>query len=540
MAFDLGAVVAHIKADITDFKKGVSDAQTSTSGLKDKLGGLQDGVSSLFKVMGGIAAAVGVSMAFKDIVNAATDAQKEMAKFDALMQNTFGKTPEVLDEMKQGVLDTAEAFIKLGFDDEATANAMAKSIVVTKDLTESQKEMALAADFARLKGIGIEESQRVLQMAYMGNQRVLKQYGIELEDSATKMEIFTAIQNVAGGQAEAFSNTYAGASAKFAVEFENLKETLGEVFLPILTQVFSKLSEFVNYLNSSDLAWFRTAVQGLGWVLGEFATLVGSVVMQVIAWFNTYLMPFVQMLVVFFQENWAAIYANIMIVWNAIMELIKVAWDFVWTILSVGLGALVQFMIENWDHISAIIMGAWEIIKGIVQTAWSIVYGIISVGLAVLKGDWSGAWEAVKTMLSGAWDGIKGILNGALDFIKGWGGWLFDELTKPFRDAWATIEGLINKIKDGLDFTKKHSPSVVDIVSRGVGLVNKALGGLAMDVNLPEKASFGAGVLPNGKIIGAVYVDMKDAFISDSASATRMGEKIGDSIVKKLQYNVRF
>jgi hypothetical protein len=116
---------------------------------------------------------------------------------------------------------------------------------------------------------------------------------------------------------------------------------------------------------------------------------------------------------------------------------------------------------------------------------------------------------------------------------------LFDELTAPFRRAWDTIQDIVNKIKNALDFTKRHSPSVLDIVRSGVGQVNKALEGLTVSPALNPKLAF-AGVTQGNTGINNITISLAGAYITDFSQATDLGERIGDSIIKKLQMNVKF
>ena len=183
-----------------------------------------------------------------------------------------------------------------------------------------------------------------------------------------------------------------------------------------------------------------------------------------------------------------------------------------------------------------------DIITGIVQLAWSIVYGVIKVGLALLTGDWDKAWKAILQMVDGAWTGIKNIFNGILEFISGWGGQLIDRLSVPFREALRRAQDAVNKIKNLLDFTKRNSPSVVDIVNRGVDLVNKELDGLEWSTTVTPHAAVAVATngVAGGSMFNQVTVNLDGAMISDEAGATRLAEIVGDNIIRKLQYNVRF
>ena len=209
------------------------------------------------------------------------------------------------------------------------------------------------------------------------------------------------------------------------------------------------------------------------------------------------------------------------------------------------INAFKEFITQNWTTIQTITMAIWDMISGYFKLWWAIVSGIFKIALALLKGDWGAAWDAVVEMITNAWEAIKQIFNGVINFIKGWGGILLSELIRPFQDAWNKISELVNKIKDALDFTKRHSPSVVDIVQKGVRLVNRAFDDLPINMpNLTPATGMGASMIGgtgNGGLTNlTLQINMDGAIISDDFGAQRIAEKVGDSIVKKLQQNIRF
>ncbi len=241
--------------------------------------------SKTMKVVGGAMTAVGVAgvMAMKDWMQKAADAEVEMARFEATMTANFGKAPKLFREVRDAALETSKAFIKLGFDDEETANSFARLAAQTRDATEAKKYLAIAADLARYKSIGLSEATQALTLALMGNTRILKQMGIEVDENASKEQILDQIQQRVAGQAENYSRTYAGAMARMKVETDNLKEALGERLLPIVTENISKLTDLVEKLNNInpkvlDMAVKVTAlVTALGLIAGPITFFIGAV-----------------------------------------------------------------------------------------------------------------------------------------------------------------------------------------------------------------------------------------------------------------------
>lgn len=542
MAFDIGSITAKIDADVTGFKNGIAKA-------KDEAGGFATGLGGVMKVAGGVGVAVAAAAAVAGaaiikLTGVAGEAQTDMIRAETLLQNSFGDNAKALTKYRQAMDDTAKSMIKLGFDDEETSQAFAKSLVTTKDVVQTQKDLALAADFARLKQIDLGTSQALLQKAYMGSSRELKAYGIELDDNASKAQIFAAIQGVAGGQAESFSNTYAGAVARFNIEFGNLQENLGTVFLPLLTKGASKLADFVAQINETDLSAFMVTVEtiagvlwqvitdvvnAVSWLQNTWTTVTASLtndtsgtVSTVTMLVNTYLLP---TLLAF--QTW-------------LKEVFMPAVNSVWSQLKLQFNLFSIWFMANWDLIKGYLEGTWQVIKGVIQVAWAIISGIITVGLQILAGNWSGAWNTILQKTRDISEGVGNILGGMIGMIKNWGGLVVREMTKPFYDAWHQIEDLVNKIKNALDFTQRHSPSVVDIVKTGVGKVNDALGGLSWGASVNANMAGSAvsyGGAQNSTVV--VQIDMAGALIADTYGANYMAELMGDGIIKRLQSSIR-
>ncbi|HYD35560.1 MAG TPA: tape measure protein [Vitreimonas sp.] len=195
---------------------------------------------------------------------------------------------------------------------------------------------------------------------------------------------------------------------------------------------------------------------------------------------------------------------------------------------------------DRWTFITSMIDGAWKIISGIILIAWNTISGFLTAGLQLLAGNWKGAFETLVNITVNNSEAIKRIFSGIVEFVKGWGGTFYNELVKPFQDAWNKIQELIDKIKDKVDLTKRHSPSVLDIVKNGVSKVNKALGELSVSTNLEPRIA-GAAISNSASTnMTHVTVSLDGAMIGDEFSAMRMAETIGNGIIKKLGQNVRY
>ena len=72
-----------------------------------------------------------------------------------------------------------------------------------------------------------------------------------------------------------------------------------------------------------------------------------------------------------------------------------------------------------------------------------------------------------------------------------------------------------------------------------VGVVNDALDGLRLNVPIKARALFSGNGFTSGGMTN-ISVNLAGAYITDLSQASKIGEEIGDSIIRKLQKNVRF
>ncbi len=214
----------------------------ASDGMKKFGGSLKDAESAskgfALGLLGVGVAAVGFGYS---VVKAASEAQTQIASMDATLR-AMGKGGE---EAHDSIIKMSQAAVQLGFDDEDAAVSMARLYQRTGDLTQAQKLNSTAMDLARAKHIDLATASNLVGMVLSGNSRVLKQFGIDIKDSATPLEALGILQERVGGQAQAFAGGFQGQMAVLSVTFENFKESLGEQVLPALTKLASAATEFI-------------------------------------------------------------------------------------------------------------------------------------------------------------------------------------------------------------------------------------------------------------------------------------------------------
>lgn len=221
-------------------KEAIASATAGLGGFKNNLQALQPAFRTMAVV--GTVAFAAVAGVIKTSIDAAKEAEIEMAKFNATM-DTMGSAGK---KAKDQLIALSRATVKLGFDDEDAANSLAKFFQRTGDVTDAQKLLTVAMDLSRAKSIDLLTATTLVNQVLSGNGRVLKQYGIDIKETASPLEALGILHDRVAGQAEAFANTFGGKMEILSGQMTNMKEAIGSAFIPVLSNLAAKLIPIVN------------------------------------------------------------------------------------------------------------------------------------------------------------------------------------------------------------------------------------------------------------------------------------------------------
>lgn len=439
------------------------------------------------------------------------------------------------------------------------AEATGKNVKEVKEMDITYELLIDSLKKASETGGMFEGAMEAQSKSFQGlKENISDVIGITLKDIAVKSGLFDAIKNGAQGvltfietAGPVVSNFFqkignifkifkeALSGDNMAAEFaEELIDILGKEEAKMVGDVLQWIADaFRNIGNwiADNQELVLTFLEGFGVALGVLL-IISTVIGLLNALFNP--LTLIILTVVALYTAWKTNFWGIRDITNEV-------WNFLKNLFENYLAPLVnwlrEFIEDRWWAVKIATKLIWDIISTVIRSAFQIISGIFTFMLGILSGDWRKAWEGIKKIVSGAWTFISGIFSGMITFITGWGSSLWDKLTEPFRKAWETIQDIVQKIKDALDFTKRHSPSVIDIVTRGVRLTNEALEGLDFGgLASPQLAAATVSQGGSKTQVTQVTVSLDGAIIGSSADAEELGEKIGDSIVKRLQENVRF
>lgn len=234
---------------------------------KDKASGVLSKVGGAAKAMG-VAAAAGIFLLGKQSVDAARDLNETQSKVGVLFGKSaaditrFADTAAVkMGQSKQAVLDGASTFAVYG----KGAGLAGKNLVgFSTGLT------SLASDMASFSNTSPEEAIQAIGAAMRGESDPIEKYGVLLNENviknralkegiiSTTKDALTPQQRVLAVQAELFAQTkdaqgdFARTSSGLAnqqriltAQWANMKTTIGQALLPVVTQFTTVLTSQV-------------------------------------------------------------------------------------------------------------------------------------------------------------------------------------------------------------------------------------------------------------------------------------------------------
>src|SRR5690554_2744031 len=269
--------VAQITADISNFDKNIKKATDIADSSTKKMQAKFDRLGDTFVKVGTKA-----SILSAGLVAVGTKAFLMAAD----IEDAVGATEQIFGDNANSVnawaskLDSSFGIAKK----EALeySNLMGSMLINIGKLTkeeaskQSAKLIELAGDLTAMYGGTTADAVRALTGALKGNNTMLDNYGMAVNDALVKQKAFElglssgtgelSLQakqaatlaliweqtGAAQGQASREADTASGAMRAVAVEVKNLSTEIGEVLLPIITPIVAKIRDFVAAIRELD------------------------------------------------------------------------------------------------------------------------------------------------------------------------------------------------------------------------------------------------------------------------------------------------
>lgn len=364
------------------------------------------------------AAALAAAAAIGVAIKGAIDEQAGIARLDQALKTSV--------KGYQGHTAAIDRLIakreKLGFSDDDLRANLAVLVTKFKDVGVAGKVQGAAMDVARLKGIKLDAASKLVTQAMDGNERALRQLGIQLPKTATKQERLAAIQKAAAGQAEAYGNTTKGAMESAQIAIADAGETIGAAFLPMV----------------KDMAiWLRDNVGPAAQALAGFITTNVIPAIQGFAkWAGENLLPKLQDV-----ASWikAEVLPRLSDLWDSMSG----AADAIGKVA----GPIVATLLPAFGRIAEAIFGKSGGGHNGREGASGGLLGHIGKLIGVLWGDGTGPLPSAMngianifaTVVTPAIESLSGILGGVIDTISTAIGWV-DKLLTKLREGREAME----------------------------------------------------------------------------------------------------
>jgi hypothetical protein len=189
-------------------------------------------------------------------------------------------TTQATDAQIKAVEQSISAFSKqTAMADDQLRPALANLVRATGSLELSQKAMSVTADLATAKNIDMESASVAVSKALAGQTAALIKLDPSLkgviDSSSSADEIMQALNNSVGGAAETFANSAEGGLKNFGIQMDELKESIGAAFIPVMEKLLPYVLDFTTFLQDNTKALLI--------VVGAIAAMTAAIVTANIA-----------------------------------------------------------------------------------------------------------------------------------------------------------------------------------------------------------------------------------------------------------------
>lgn len=525
MAFDAGSIIAKVKADITEFKAGMQEAQQHASGFQNALGGIVNVGAAVVKglaVAGAATAAFG-ALSLKEYSNS----EDAVTQLQAALTSTHEAAGLYIDDL----LDQAAALQKVTkFSDEQVESAQALLLTFTniKGVT-FQKTTQTVLDMATALKMDATGAAQILGKALnapVDGLAALSRIGIRFSDSQQEViaslvktgqtakaqdVILQELNKRFGGSAVAAGTTLSGQLTRLKNIWSDLMENIGQRLANVIKPLLDNLLKWIDSMGGTWAIFekLNTAVSETisllttGFTQDESEGIFGLkpdspfiIALQTFHAVGVAAFNGVKEAIEFLKPSLQLLWDNI--VQNLIPALSNLWENFIKPLLP-GLGVALVAAIFILINALTIAINVISIIANVLGDLGHIVQDTtsdIAVWFYLLPGKIA--------------DGLKGL----------WGA-----ITKPFSDAFNWVKNEANKLKDtvagALNPLQRHSPSLVDLLNRGVPEIPKIYGRAFDQINgmaaglRPTLIGATAGATPGGNVTTNIYGNINNGSPGD-------------------------
>lgn len=481
------SVEAFLKANVGNFKKGMSDAEKSVDGLEKKTQGFTDGFKTA--MVAAAAAAGAAAMAFGALgIQSAADMQAMDAQFTQVFGDMEGQAQQSVDRMgkefdmvpnrlKPALSMATSQFKGLGLSTEEAMKQAETAVTMTADAAafyDRSFEDANAALNSFIKGnyeggeaIGLFANET--QMATWASENLGVEWKTldEAGKQVARLEFAQAMQESAGatGQAARESDSLSNQLGNVKSAFS---EFAGTVMQPMLDPLINGLKSATDWLTSATggvkgfQAGWNTFKEMLPFISVGLATLAAALIAYnfaaIKAAFTTNILAnatrlfavtvgFLTSPITLIIVAIGALVAAMIYLYNhneKVRNAINTAWSFIKNIVTQVVSAVSSFVKSVWGSLVSWWAANNESIKKAANTAWNFIQKVVKAAMDKIVPIIKVAWNVVKSIIQGVWENIKGIIQGAISVITGIIQFFAAAINGDFRGMWNAVKQIFS------------------------------------------------------------------------------------------------
>ena len=232
-----------------------------------------------------------------------------------------------------------------------------------------------------------------------------------------------------------------------------MSSALGSVFMPVMQQVVTGLSDFANGFQQMmmfvDLTPLTNMVSGLFAALTPLGTLVMSIAQTVLPIIMTAIQTIAPVL--------ATVVSNVIQTMSVIATAVTPVINNIAALIQAVLPAI-QTAFQIWGtYIQGVINAVFPFIQTVIESVMNVINAIISTILAAVQGDWDGVWNGIKDIAKSVWDGIGNIIQAGVDLIKNLIDNALNFIKGIFESIWNAIKGTVKDVWNGIKDTVSNA-----------------------------------------------------------------------------------
>ena len=351
-------------------------------------------------------------------------------------------------------------------------------------------------------------------------------------------KLSSAIENCDGSaekMAMTMQDNLAGQLTILKSQLQELAISFGDILMPAIRSIVSKLQGFVDKLNGMDEGTKRTivtiallvasigplliimgtaiskigvamqgfvklangisklkvAVQGGAGVLGKLGAALGGISAPVLA-----VVAVIAVLVAAFVHLWKTnegFRDAIIGTWNRIKDTISgFCQGIVDRLNALGFQFtdIVDVLKTVWDGfcqvLAPIFEGVFNNIANILSTVTGVITGILDVFIGIFTGNWSQAWNGIKEIFSSIWNGISSFFSNILNVIKGVADVVLGWFGTSWNEVWTNIKTFFEGIWNGIaTFFTTIWETLKNVVTVGIMAIGSILSAAFDIITLP-------------------------------------------------------